>query len=131
MDEATRESVAALLELIWTGTPTREEQDRYLAAIEAALDMRGHTPKELADWIRQDRLEIEGMMEVKTKPEEEEEIAMHYVMVTGLLGKHSGIMHPKEHKFILSVKDRLEIEKRPLSYKQREWLFSIGRKYGV
>lgn len=136
MDKLTRDSVAALWELLWSDEGRGD--DEYFShvintarAMRAVLDSSGSTVKDVADWIRQDRLEIEGMEDVKTKVEEDQEIAEHFGLATAVHDKHYNRLNVNEAKFILSVTERLSVEKRTLSDKQKKWLFAIARKYGV
>ena len=136
MDKAVRESVAALWEpmaaAIGNGALANGLLiESMMKAINTSLEAGGYTHKDVADWLRKDMLVIDGMDEVKTKPEEDEEVAMHFAMVRAIIDKHMAVLHPKEAKFVTSIGERLGVEGRPLSYKQREWLFQIARKYGV
>lgn len=130
MDKLTRNSIAALWEMLWTAGDSgtqRVAMDTMFGVMEAS----GITHKDVADWIRADRLEIGGMDGVLSKPEQEVERQEHRDMAKKVLSANYRKLHEKERKFLESVMEQIEVEQRFLSPKQKKWLFDLARKYGV
>lgn len=130
MDKLTRNSIAALWEMLWTAGDSGTQRvaiDSMFGVMEAS----GITHTDVANWIRQDMMEIAGMEDVQSKPEQIAEQQEHKALAERILFLHYRNLHDKEKKFLESVVERINKEGWFLSPKQRKWLFDLGRKYGV
>ena len=135
MDKLARDSVAAVWEVLWSrgdnDVQTYDKTMSMMDTMERVMENAGITPKDVADWIRQDRLEIDGLAGVQSQPEKEAERADHKAMAERIMFLHYRKLHEKEQKFLESVTERIDAEGWFLSPKQKKWLFDLGRKYGV
>ena len=128
MDKAVRGSVAALWESFWGSTA--EQRPAVLVAMSATMTAGGVTVRDVADWIRQDRVELPDMSDVSIKPEGQRRTEEQMDLVKALANYHYNKMSKTESAFIESVAQQLD-DGRYLSSKQAAWLNGLGRKYGV
>lgn len=138
MDKHVRESVAALWEMMWTvphsGMSADEQTARVMmtmGSMTAVLQAAGVTHGDIADWIRQDRVELPDLEGVNSKGEDNQERDEQLALAERVMFLHYRKLHEKEQKFLESVTEQIRDEGRYLSPKQKKWLFDLARKYGV
>lgn len=136
MDKATRDSVAVLWETMVSairgGTLDNWALIEHLMkGMDASLKAGGYTQADVAKWIREDKLEIEGFGDAQSMTDQEKEREEHLLMAEALIMNRYKILNMKEKQFLESVVKQIKEEERFLSPKQKKWLFDIARRYGV
>lgn len=131
MDKRVRDSVAAMLDLIEDSAGHGADMVFYMNTMRDALKVEGKTLKDVANYIRQDVMVIEGMESVPHNLEVEQRIDLYKEWLGQIKASPVSSHFPfKETKFIDSVGQWLDAG-RELTPKQRRWFLDICRRANV
>lgn len=131
MDKMVRDSVAALLDLVEESRGHGADVVFYVNTIHDVLAAEGKTLKDVANYIRQDVMVIEGMESVPHNLEVEQRIDLYKEWLAAIKASPVSSHFPfKETKFIDSVGQWLDAG-RELTPKQRRWFLDICKRANV
>lgn len=142
MQPEVRESVASLWEAM-AGNRSMGLSTAMWDAMDAALKTGGATVKDVADWIRGDKLVVHDLSTPKHSPymaawptgctTEEEAVQRGMYYLGKIHGRYiiwRGVKKSTEAEFLESIRKRMGDEGRWLSVKQKLWLDRIAVKIG-